>query len=388
MFRIAGNLREGGIDRDDQIVRVGNQYRLAAGIENLARQLESRALVGRRREFVRNEDVTGVLASLDRIREDLRLEQGSVLAAMFPDTFGDVAAPFAFVRPVHGPEIVERELAEFVEAVAVGGFGGEVRIDDSPAIARTQQGRQRAVLEDPAVVAGGGIVRARHRLAISNDQNFPAVLWPRKAPQIALLELQARQRIADQGRPLAAQGGLRRGIRCTDAPELVHHQHGLLDRGRQPRPDIVSRRCFDEGLGQSPEVRAEDQRVHAGPNPCSRQATQPATFAIRHPEQQRASRCAFHEQRGAGREEGRLAGEEFCERSADELRITPLQQFAGGAVHLQDRLVAGDDQPLFDELEEGQVEPRLGTVGEVRNEGLRRFGGRATEGREVHSAGS
>ena len=120
--------------------------------------------------------------------------------------------------------------------------------------------------------------------------------------------------------------------------------------------------------------RAEDDGVDAGPQPWRAVELERAQAAIGEGEVEAAAALALDQQARARGEEGLAVGEEVGERTPGDVAVVAAEQAAGRAVGVEHDLVAGDEQALVEQLEQGEVDAGLCALRKVRNEGFGRGG--------------
>ena len=124
--------------------------------------------------------------------------------------------------------------------------------------------------------------------------------------------------------------------------------------------------------------------MDAGPQPRRAVELERAHAAIGEGEIEAAAAFALDQEARARGEEGLAVGEKVGERTPGDIAVVAAEQAAGRAVGVEHDLVAGDEQALVEQLEQGEVDAGLGTLREVRDEGLDRGG--AGGGRQARRA--
>lgn len=133
--------------------------------------------------------------------------------------------------------------------------------------------------------------------------------------------------------------------------------------------------CAGTGVcGARLSVCAEQDGVHARPQPGRADEGKRARTAAGEGEFELAATFALDEETGPRGEEVFFGREQPGQRSSRDLPVVPPEQFAGGAVGVEDEFVAGDDEALVEQLEQGEIDPGFRALGEIGNE---RFGGLA-----------
>ena len=189
---------------------------------------------------------------------------------------------------------------------------------------------------------------------------------------------QRRQVASGEGAALGGKAPVGRGVGGHDLAAGVDHQRRLVERGGQARPDGV-RRALQFGRQAGDGVRAEDEGVHAGADAGGGDIAQVALAAAGQADPQAAAHLALDEEGAAGLEKGAFVREQRGQRLAGEVAIAALHQPADGAVNLQDGLVAGNDQPLVHQFEQGQVQAGFGPFGQIGDKEIIRVSGHGSQ---------
>ena len=112
--------------------------------------------------------------------------------------------------------------------------------------------------------------------------------------------------------------------------------------------------------------------MDAGAQPGGAYDLELARLAAGQLEAKLAMALGLDQESGASVEECLFVGKQRGQRAPRQVAIVALQQATGGAVGVEDELVAGDDEPFLDELEQGQIDPGFSAFRQVGDEGFER----------------